>query len=98
MKISIQADDSKVVITIEREENTSAKKVPSKDCPCSSAQDKPAESVVQPRVTSDSVTWGYDDLGRLHTVTYQNGTAISYDYDEVGNRTSLVTTCSGGGC
>lgn len=53
---------------------------------------------VRPLVTSDSVTYGYDTLGRLTTLTYANGTVIQYNYDAVGNRTSTVTTCGSSGC
>lgn len=53
---------------------------------------------VRPLVTSDSVTYGYDTLGRLTTLTYANGTVIQYNYDAVGNRTSVVTTCGSSGC
>lgn len=49
-------------------------------------------------LAADSITYGYDSRGRLHTVTYQNGTVITYNYDACGNRTSVVTTCPGGTC
>jgi YD repeat-containing protein len=45
----------------------------------------------------DSATYTYDNLGRLKTVLFANGTLITYNYDASGNRTSVVTTC-GGGC
>ena len=71
----------------------------SKPCPCA----KQATAAVQaeafrPLLTSDSVTYGYDTLGRLHTLTYLNGTVVTYNYDVVGNRTSVVTTCGGSRC
>ncbi|NJL71784.1 MAG: RHS repeat protein [Candidatus Competibacteraceae bacterium] len=47
---------------------------------------------------ADTATYTYDSLGRLKTVTFANGTVITYNYDAVGNRTSVVTSCSGGGC
>lgn len=58
------------------------------------------EKSLQPKslLASDSITYGYDSRGRLHTVTYQNGTVITYNYDACGNRTSVVTTCPGGTC
>lgn len=46
----------------------------------------------------DSATYTYDSLGRLHVVTFANGTTITYNYDASGNRTSVVVSCSGGGC
>ncbi len=36
-----------------------------------------------------SATYIYDDLGRLQSVTYDNGTKIHYNVDEIGNRTSM---------
>lgn len=36
---------------------------------------------------ADTVTYTYDDLGRVKTVTYSNGATITYDYDPAGNRT-----------
>lgn len=47
---------------------------------------------------SDSATYTYDLLGRLKTITFANGTVITYNYDASGNRTSVVVVCSGGGC
>lgn len=47
---------------------------------------------------TDSYTVGYDSLGRIHTITYANGTVITYSYDAVGNRTSVVAVCGGSGC
>lgn len=46
---------------------------------------------------AESVNYTYDDLNRLTRAEYGNGTAISYSYDEVGNRTQKyiqATTCS----
>jgi len=43
---------------------------------------------------SDSSHHAYDDLNRLRIVNYANGTAIEYSYDEVGNRTSLMSSNS----
>jgi YD repeat-containing protein len=42
------------------------------------------------------VTYTYDDLGRLRTATYDDGTVISWVYDAAGNRTQVVTTVPGG--
>lgn len=46
----------------------------------------------------DSTTYEYDTRGRLKKVTFINGTTVQYNYDAMGNRTSVVTTCGGGGC
>lgn len=68
-------------------------------CPCAKKASAVADAAVaRPLLTSDSVTYGYDTLGRLHTLTFLNGTVITYNYDAAGNRTSTVTTCSGTGC
>ncbi|MGH7487406.1 MAG: RHS repeat domain-containing protein [bacterium] len=37
------------------------------------------------------VVYAYDDLGRLHTASYDNGKQIVYTYDPAGNRTQVVT-------
>ncbi len=47
---------------------------------------------------SDGATYAYDSRGRLQTVTFANGTTHVYNYDAMGNRTSVVTTCPGGTC
>jgi len=47
---------------------------------------------------SDGATYIYDALGRVTQVTFTNGTTTVYTYDSAGNRTSVVTTCSGSGC
>jgi len=47
---------------------------------------------------SDSASYEYDSQGRLKKITYANGTTVTYSYDATGNRTSVVTSCSGGGC
>ena len=49
-------------------------------------------------MASDTATYTYDSQGRIKTVTFANGTVITYNYDNMGNRTSVVTTCGGGGC
>ena len=36
------------------------------------------------------VTYTYDVLGRLDTVTYDDGTVVQYSYDSAGNRTARV--------
>ena len=39
---------------------------------------------------AQNVTYTYDALGRIRTVTYPNGATITYTYDEAGNRTQVV--------
>ena len=48
-----------------------------------------APAAKQPRDTH-SVTYTYDRLHRLTTVTYSSGTEITYSYDAVGNRTTKM--------
>ncbi|MGD9681612.1 MAG: RHS repeat domain-containing protein [Candidatus Obscuribacterales bacterium] len=48
--------------------------------------------------TMDTVSYSYDNLGRLTTITYSNGTTVTFSYDNMGNRTSVAISCSGGGC
>ena len=38
------------------------------------------------QVSADNVTYKYDELNRLSQVTYDDGTTITYTYDEAGNR------------
>jgi YD repeat-containing protein len=65
--------------------------------PCKGCQ-KSSAAVVRPLLTTDSVTYTIDSLGRLTKLTYANGTTITYNYDAMGNRTSVVTACGGSGC
>ncbi len=44
----------------------------------------------------ESTEYTYDALGRLRTVTLENGTVISYTLDATGNRTSVGVSGSGG--
>jgi len=37
-----------------------------------------------------ATTYTYDSLGRVTTVTYDNGKEIIYTYDQAGNRTQVV--------
>ena len=39
---------------------------------------------------AQNVTYTYDALGRISTVTYPNGATITYTYDPAGNRTQVV--------
>jgi YD repeat-containing protein len=48
--------------------------------------------VLEPRVTSDSITYTIDTLGRITKATYASGHSVTYVYDSVGNRTSLVAS------
>ena len=41
-----------------------------------------------------SARYGYDELDRLKWTQYEDGTVISYDYDQVGNRTAKNTYMS----
>ena len=41
---------------------------------------------------ADSVTYTYDNLGRITGATYANGAAVQYSYDSNGNRTTLNVT------
>ena len=43
-------------------------------------------------MAADSFTVTYDSLGRIHIITYASGKTITYTYDAVGNRTSVVST------
>ena len=47
---------------------------------------------------SDSATYEYTPEGWLKKITFTNGTVIEITYDDMGNRVSVVTTCSGSGC
>lgn len=47
---------------------------------------------------SDSASYEYTPQGWLKKITFANGTIVEYFYDSNGNRTSVVTTCSSGGC
>lgn len=39
-------------------------------------------------------TYQYDALGRLLSVTYSDGSTITYAYDAAGNRTTLTQTAA----
>ena len=49
------------------------------------------ETGIHPLVTSDSITYTIDNLGRLTKLTYASGDTVTFNYDSVGNRTSVVT-------
>ncbi len=55
-------------------------------------------SVAVQHARADSVSYTYDELGRLSQVTYSNGTVITYTYDTADNRTTQTITCGGSGC
>jgi len=42
--------------------------------------------------TAFCTTYHYDNLHRLTRVTYDSGMTITYTYDEVGNRTTRIST------
>jgi YD repeat-containing protein len=39
-----------------------------------------------------SVTYSYDDAGRLRSATYSDGKVVHYQYDPAGNRTAVTNT------
>ena len=41
---------------------------------------------------ADTVSYTYDDAGRLISATYSNGAAIQYSYDAAGNITAVTVT------
>lgn len=43
-----------------------------------------------------ATTYTYDELGRLATVTYDNGQRVTYSYDDAGNRTQVVAAQGSG--
>lgn len=42
--------------------------------------------------SAETVSYTYDELGRVKTATYGNGQVITYAYDAAGNRTTLNQT------
>lgn len=44
---------------------------------------------IQAQIT---VSYGYDELHRLKTCTYSNGIIVNYNYDALGNRTTVVVS------
>lgn len=44
---------------------------------------------------SASASYTYDQLGRVTTALYDNGTCVAYSYDPSGNRTAQANTSSG---
>jgi YD repeat-containing protein len=42
-----------------------------------------------------SISYTYDQVGRIATAKYDNGACIVYSYDTNGNRTSQTITLSG---
>ncbi len=42
-----------------------------------------------------ATAYNYDNLYRLTGVTYPDGETVSYAYDPMGNRTSLISTVHG---
>jgi len=41
---------------------------------------------------SESISYEYDDSGRLVLITYSDDTEIAIEYDDAGNRESVTTT------
>lgn len=52
-------------------------------------------AALSPEPAAASVNYGYDQLGRVVTALYDNGSCILYAYDPAGNRTSQSITLSG---
>ncbi|MBC8037212.1 MAG: RHS repeat protein [Rhizobiales bacterium] len=44
--------------------------------------------------SANADTYTYDALGRLKSVTYSDGSTITYAYDPAGNRTTLTQTAT----
>jgi YD repeat-containing protein len=44
---------------------------------------------------ADTVTYKYDDAGRLISATYGNGTTVTYTYDKAGNLLSRIAATGG---
>ena len=51
-----------------------------------------AQALINARseAAAETVAYTYDALGRIATVTYDNGATITYTYDDAGNRTQLM--------
>lgn len=49
-------------------------------------------------MAADTATYAYDNLNRLVSIVFTNGTTYLFVYDAVGNRTQTVTTCPSGTC
>jgi hypothetical protein len=58
-------------------------------------------SIAAQGAASETITYQYDALGRLVSVTrtgtVNNGAAATYTYDPANNRTNVTTTAPGGG-
>jgi YD repeat-containing protein len=50
-----------------------------------------AFAAVLPAQAATTITYEYDNLGRLTKMTYSTGRQITYSYDATGNRTTQVT-------
>ena len=50
-----------------------------------------------PAAAQETVTYGYDALGRVAWVSYGSGQTTRYDYDAAGNRLVVQTATSSGG-
>lgn len=46
--------------------------------------------VASPAAFAGDETYTYDASGRLHTVTYADGSTTTYTYDPAGNRTVMT--------
>ena len=52
-------------------------------------------AALMPEGIGATTSFTYDQLGRLTTALYDNGTCIAYAYDANGNRTSETITSAG---
>jgi YD repeat-containing protein len=48
-------------------------------------------TVHDPSLTTTQLSYTYDELGRLETVTFEDGSVVEYEYDAAGNRTVVTT-------
>jgi YD repeat-containing protein len=48
------------------------------------------------QAASASVSYTYDDVGRIATAAYDDGTCVAYAYDPSGNRTAQTNSTSSG--
>lgn len=54
-------------------------------------------SLASGSVATATNAYTYDQLGRLTSALYENGSCIGYSYDAAGNRTSITNPSGGAG-